>query len=148
MDVDLTQLTGWNDAVQKAPAELHREMLVDTRVALMEGVTLAKENAPFRDGDLRGDIRIIEAPHMGAGGYTGTYGTDLEYAAQREYGGTIVPRNAKFLVWEGEDGELVFAKSVFQTGSFFIKRSADQLKGKVVRIYQGGVNRALRGVGS
>ncbi len=39
-------------------------------------------------------------------------GSGSVYAAIHEYGGTIEPRNGEFLVFQGADGRLVFARSV------------------------------------
>lgn len=154
MEVDLTQFSRWSEALEAAPQGLHKQNLASTRVALGQGVVMAKENAPFQDGDLSANIRILSEPHMAGGGYTGEYGTDLEYSAQREYGGTIYPRNGGLLVFHWEKAQsadnpegLVFARSVTQEGSFYMQRSADALEPKLPRIYMHGITLALDEVG-
>lgn len=147
MFIELSELRGWADAVRRAPEQLDREMITSTRVALRQGVTYTVEGAPHKDGILRASIKILSGPSKSGNAYIGTYGTRLEYAAQREYGGTIVPRRAKFLVFE-IDGQLVFAKSVTQTGSFYMEKSAERLQNTVTRMYEAGVSRALRSIGA
>lgn len=155
MEIDLSELVGWNDALAKAPEELDKQMIISTNVALSQGTTMAKENAPFQDGDLSGDIRVMKKAAKVSGGYGGKFGTDLDYSAQREYGGTIYPRNGGLLVFEWKEAispknpaGLVFAKSVTQEGKFYMRDAQRELERMMPRMYQAGINKALRSIGS
>lgn len=83
----------------------------------------AKTRAPFRDGNLRNSIQSQR---------TGTarwiVGTNVEYAAMQEFGGTIVPRRAPYLVFRGRDGGLVFAKSVTIPAQPYMTPAAEHVR--------------------
>lgn len=142
MEVDLTQLTGWTRALAECPEKLGHEMIASTNVALHELASASRDHAPVDEGNLKADIRVMKAATRQGGVYTGTVGTDLEYAAQREYGGPIYPRNGQFLVFE-VDGELVFARKVEQEGSHFMERGSEEIGQKFDQYYQLGIQRAL-----
>lgn len=116
------------------------ELQTANAALLTEGVGLAQEYAPVGEtGVLRGSIHIID----GASAAGGSYGIEgLEYAWQREEGGTIYPRNGKYLVFEWK-GELIFAKKVTQSGSHYMQKSVDQLEPKVIPAYEKAVERVL-----
>lgn len=130
---------------QDAPGMISEEMAASAHVALHEGIGFAKENAPVDKGDLKNDIRVLSGPTADGG----SYGTDLVYAWMREEGGTIVPRNAKALAipipGATRNGRplVVFAKSVTQTGTKYMQRSAESLESRLRPIYERGVDRIL-----
>lgn len=138
ISIDVTELVGYADAMAQAPGVLQAEMKASSAVALHEGIGYAQENVPRKDGILAASIMILDGPTAEGG----AYGSSLVYANQREYGGTIYPRNGKFLVFE-VDGELVFARSVTQTGSFYMKKSMETLEPRIEPIYQLAVDRTL-----
>lgn len=154
IEIDASELVGWADAVALVPDRLHQEMTTTTNVVLMEMTTKAKELAPVGDGPLRADIRILAAARGSMGGdYTGRVGTNLVYSAQREYGGTIYPRNSEFLVFEWDLAKtadnprgLVFARSVTQEGSFYMRGAEEWMQGEISGYYQLAVDRSLEGV--
>ena len=55
----------------------------------------------------------------------------LVYARIHEFGGTIVPRRAPFLVFTGEDGGLVFTKKVKIPARPYIGRALDDKAGDI-----------------
>lgn len=136
--IDTSEITGFGTAMGAAAGLLESEMEAANAGLLVEGVGLAQEYAPVLDGTLRGSITIIDGPSAAGG----SYGTSLEYAWQREEGGTIVPRNASVLVFE-IDGETIFAKSVTQEGSHYMQQSVDALEPKVLPAYEAAVDRVL-----
>jgi len=104
----------------------------------------AKQRAPYRTGTLRRSIHIggfedlasdyQATPSRGPGvrGPEGTgtqvavyIGTDLEYAAQREFGGTIVPRTARALRFRLPDGTWRMARSVTQNAQPYMRPAMD-----------------------
>lgn len=106
-------------------------------------VNAAKEIAPYRTGNLRRSIHV--GGHAGeSGGLINTtggevsppvvtpdrveiyVGTNVEYAAQREYGGTIVPVNAPMLSWQDADGTRHFAHSVTQEATPYLRPAVDE----------------------
>lgn len=136
--IDTSEITAFGAAMSAAPGVLQSEMTTANQALLVEGVGLAQEFAPVLDGTLRGSIHILDGP----GPEGGSYGTDLVYAWQREEGGTIVPRNARFLVFEWQ-GKLIFAKKVTQSGSHYMQKSMDALEPLVLPAYEKAVDRTL-----
>ena len=136
--IDASEITQFGTAMAAAPGTLQSEMTMANTGLLVEGVGLAQEYAPVQDGTLRGSIHILDGPSATGG----SYGTSLEYAWMREEGGTIVPRNARFLVFEWQ-GRLVFAKKVTQSGSHYMQKSVDALRAKVLPAYEKAVDRVL-----
>lgn len=98
----------------------------------------AKEKAPFKTGSLRRSIHT-EVTEQRRDYAEVTVGTDLVYAAQVEFGGTIVPKKGKFLVFE-VDGETVFARSVTQVARPYLRPAFDEKKDAAEK----EVGRALR----
>lgn len=137
--IDASDITQFGAAMAAAPGTLQTELTTANTALLVEGVGLAQEYAPVKDGTLRGQIHIIDGPNASGGSY-GIEGSD--YAWQREEGGTIVPRSAKFLVFEWQ-GKLVFAKKVTQSGSHYMQQSVDALRAKVVPAYEKAVERVF-----
>jgi hypothetical protein len=135
--IDASELLDYAGDMARAADVLTDELEDATAGVLATGVGLAVQNAPIEDGGLRGDIRVIRH-----NGLDGEYGTDLDYSAQREFGGTIYPRNGKYLVFE-IGGQLIFAKSVTQSGDFYMQKSADELRPLAQQAFSDAVSRAL-----
>jgi HK97 gp10 family phage protein len=92
----------------------------------------AKQRAPYRTGTLRRSIHIEaegDRDHAEA-----TVGTDVVYAAQVEFGGTITPKQAKLLSWIGPDGKRVFARSVTQKARPYLRPAFDEESDAAVRV--------------
>lgn len=136
--IDASEITAFGDAMAAAPGRLESEFETTAGALLAEGVGFAQEAAPVQDGTLRGSIAIIDGPSAAGG----SYGTSLEYAWQREEGGTILPRNGKYLVFE-IDGETIFATSVTQEGSHYVQKSVDALEPLVIPAYEKAVDRVM-----
>lgn len=113
----------------------------------------AKVNAPYRTGNLRRSIHIGGHEEL-AGDYNGILrehgervpdpeieetraavyvGTNVEYAAQREYGGTIVAKRARYLVWQDDDGNWRRARSVHQKATPYLRPAIDENQDAVRR---------------
>ncbi len=75
------------------------------RAVLQGGKTLQKEGMR---GGLMGSITY----KVGSGGTEVYIGSNKPYAAIHQCGGKIRPKNKKFLVFPGADGDTVFAKEV------------------------------------
>lgn len=119
----------------------------------------AKRRAPYKTGNLRRSIHIgghgdkagdfqsttgsgIEGPVN-----TGTrcevlVGTNVEYAAQREFGGTISPVNAQMLSWVDASGTRHFARQVTQQATPYLRPALDENE-DAVRREMGEAFRAL-----
>lgn len=79
---------------------------------MLPGSNRAKELAPYRTGNLRRSI-LVAIIAITSTSAEGRIGTNLIYAPMQEYGGTIVPVNAKMLHWvDPSTGADVFAHSV------------------------------------
>lgn len=138
MEIDAGEIFGFAEAMSNAPGQLDREMTRAGQAALLEGVGLAQEYAPVDEGVLRASIGIINQS-----GWGGLYGTSLVYAWQREEGGTI--EGNPWLVFQ-INGQWVKVRSVTQTGSHYMQRSADALEPRLDRIYGMAVDRVLAGL--
>lgn len=136
--IDFSEVTNFGTAMSAAAGQLQSELTVANQGLLATGMGYAQDNAPVKIGTLRGSVHIIDAASPSGG----SYGTDLEYAWMREEGGTIVPRNARFLAFEWQ-GKLVFARKVTQTGTKYMQRSADQLEPLMIPAYGEAVERTL-----
>lgn len=144
--LDASEIYGFGVVMEQMPDVLQRELKDSAYVALHEGIGYAQEEVPRADGVLADDIRILDGPNPDGG----SYGTDLIYANQREYGGTIVPRNKKVLAFQMPEAVSpdnpegwVFATKVTQEGSFFMKQSRESLEPRLVPIYQLALDRVL-----
>lgn len=84
----------------------------------------AKEKTPYRTGSLRRSIHTeVEG---GAARAEATIGTDVVYAAQVEFGGTITPKTKKLLHWVDQNGVEHFAKSVTQVARPYLRPAFDE----------------------
>lgn len=126
----------------------------------------AKQRAPYRTGTLRRSIHIggfeglasdFQAGSGQPGGVPGPegvgtrvavfVGTDLEYAAQREFGGTIVPRNASALHFQLEDGTWITTRSVTQEATPYMRPAIDTTEAEVVQEVGAALVELLRKAG-
>ena len=86
----------------------------------------AEMKAPKKTRTLARSITTaIEASRDRAEAAIGPSGAAIPYAAQVEFGGTILPKNAKFLHWTDESGEH-FAKSVTQRARPYLRPAWDE----------------------
>lgn len=143
LTVDAGELTGFANAMKAAPGMLQSGLRAATQGLVATGVAMAQDNAPRMDGVLANSIQPISS---GMDGLSGEFGTSLVYAWQREMGGTIYPKKGKYLVFTGRDGQLVFARSVTQSGSFYMQRTANQLRPLVFITYAQAVDRVLAAI--
>ena len=111
----------FSTALNASPAVINRELLTANQVIIAEGIALGQDNAPRLDGVLADSIQPIGA--VTAAG--GEFGTSVIYANQREYGGTIMGN--PWLVFQ-VNGRWVKVRSVTQSGSFYMKRTFDELQ--------------------
>lgn len=113
----------------------------------------AKVNAPYKTGNLRrsihigghedlaGDYQNIQQEHgepvprpEGTGVSVAVYvGTNVIYARQREYGGTITARNGPFLWWKDDNGNWHHARSVYQRPQPYMRPAIDENQEEVRR---------------
>lgn len=84
----------------------------------------AKQKAPYRTGTLRRSLHTeVESSATRA---TATTGTDVVYAAQVEFGGTIVPKRKKLLHWVDANGTDHFARKVTQVARPYLRPAFDE----------------------
>lgn len=102
----------------------------------------AKRRAPYRTGNLRRSIHIgghsdlgemqnttgsqIERPEVSPNHVEVYVGTNVEYARQREYGGTITPVNGQWLAWQDAEGAWHRARSVTQQATPYLRPALDE----------------------
>lgn len=130
-----------NDTGPTQAAWLRREMARTTNGLAATGVGLAVQNAPIDTGALRASILVRKAATKeDLTAQFGSYG--VEYAWQREEGGTIYARNEPYLVFE-VNGHWVRTKSVFQKGSHFMKRAAEAVADMAPDIYRAAILRVF-----
>ena len=103
----------------------------------------AKQNAPVKTGTLRRSIHVASITKLGPGRWESKTGPSVIYARQREFGGTIIPRNKSVLSWVGADGGRIFAKSVYQKGKPYMKPAFDQSVSGLREIYRAAFREAL-----
>lgn len=94
----------------------------------------AQDKAPYRTGTLRRSIHSETTEKSGPRVIV-QVGTDVEYAAMQEFGGTIVPKTARFLVFE-VDGKKAFAKKVTIPAHPYLRPAFDEQSGEAVRQFR------------
>jgi hypothetical protein len=121
-----------------------------------------KRAAPVRSGRLRASIayKMVDDLTLKVG--TGFTGTPLVYAAQVEFGGPIVPKNAKFLAWPAAGnanltpagvggfnrsdvggGGFIFARRVFQKGHPYLFPTVEAALPNVAATIGNAITKAL-----
>jgi HK97 gp10 family phage protein len=131
-------------ALSDAAAGAKLEAAVRAGALLVQNA--AKEKAPYRTGTLRRSIHteIIEQRRNYA---EATVGTDLVYAAQVEFGGTITPKKAKMLHWvDRETGQDVFAHAVTQVARPYLRPAFDENADAAVQEMGDALREAVEGV--
>lgn len=104
----------------------------------------AKDKAPYKTGTLRRSLHSETAEKSGTRVRV-LVGTDLEYAAMQEFGGTIVPKSARRLVFE-VDGKLVFARRVTISAHPYLRPAFDDQKGEAVKVFRLAVADQIRAI--
>ena len=89
----------------------------------------------IQSGTLMRSIRITKLQSASV-----AVGTDRVYAAIQQFGGEIVPKNGKVLVWQKADGTKVFAKKVKLPPRPFFPITPD---GKLTSLAQTKVKQAI-----
>jgi hypothetical protein len=140
-----------NAAVEKAT----RRGIAFFVAAAMAHAPVAKSTAAVTDdsgtvvaprhtgGTLRRSIHIVEVTQTGPGRWLATAGPSVIYGRFRDLGGTIVPKNVSMLRF-AIDGQIVFAHSVTQKGSFYMEKGLDDLEGAIEGIFAAAWDEAMR----
>lgn len=103
----------------------------------------AQQKAPKLSGTLSRSIHT-EVQVSGSKGEA-TVGTDIEYAAQREFGGTIIAKQAPYLVFR-VGGRLVRVKSVTQQATPYLRPAFDEQSGSAVDEIEAALKSAIDNV--
>jgi len=86
--------------LEKKMKRIEKDIIDKMEAAVMTGALIiqndAKKRAPYKTGTLRKSIHM-ETAKKTKESIVIEVGTDLEYAAIHEFGGTITPKNSKFL---------------------------------------------------
>lgn len=138
LQIEMHDLNEWAARMESAPAALRIELSKRTISLLQQGAGIMRTLAPRLTGRLAGSIGVTRQA-----GTSGTFGTSLVYAAQRNFGGTIRARNAPYLVFPGRNGGLVRVKSVTQSGTHYLERTLVKLRPLVQQEYRQAVRAAL-----
>ena len=139
IQADISDLTTWTALMYRAPAKLRAEMQKRNISLLQQGAGIMRALAPRgKTGNLRGSIGVTRSS-----AFSGTFGTSLIYAAQRNFGGTIRARNAPYLVFPGRNGGLVRVKSVTQSGTHYLERTVTRLRPLVQQEYKFALRAAM-----
>lgn len=104
----------------------------------------AKDKAPYKTGTLRRSLHSETNEKSGAR-VSVLAGTDLEYAAMQEFGGTVVPTKGRFLVFE-IDGKKVFARKVTIPAHPYLRPAFDEQKGEAVKVFRLAVGDQVRAI--
>lgn len=64
---------------------------------------------------------------------TAEIGTNLVYAAIQEFGGTIHPKNAPFLVFQLDDGTWIHATEVTIPAQPYLRPAFDYMRGPAIK---------------
>lgn len=127
------KLTGDKQLIAKLKrlSDVGRSAVLETavRAGAMPIENGAKEKAPFLAGILRSSIHT-EVTSTGTSAKA-EIGTDVPYAAQREFGGTITAKNAPFLAFR-INGRWVRVRSVTQKATPYLRPSFDENSDKAV----------------
>jgi len=103
----------------------------------------AKEKARRRSGTLSRSIHT-EVIEQSPTRVVVAIGTDLEYAAIHEFGGTIVPKNGQYLKFPGLDGEDVFVKEVTIRAQPYLRPAYDERKAEAVAEMKAALRALIR----
>lgn len=103
----------------------------------------AQRLAPYKSGTLRRSIHP-EIVTEREGYVEGATGTDVEYAAQREFGGVIEAKNAPYLVFRTADGKLIRTKKVMQAATPYMRPAFDNKRNEAVDEVAEALNEQIR----
>jgi len=95
--------------------------------------TAAKHKAPKETGSLARSMHT-EIAEVNPAYAKAIVGTDLEYAAQVEFGGKISAKNAPYLVFKTKDGKWHKVKSVTQVPQPYLRPALDEHRAEVVAV--------------
>ncbi len=109
-----------------------------------EIINSAQEKAPYQTGNLKRSLHS-ETTEKSGSRVVVVAGTDVEYAAMQEFGGTIVPKVADMLAFEVK-GKLVFAKSVTIPAHPYLRPAFDEQKGEAVKQFRLAVGDQVRAI--
>lgn len=129
MTVQIMGLEALTKRLGRIAAEVRGPMLeAAVRAGALPFQTAAQANAPVLSGTLRRSIHT-EVERRGDE-VRARVGTNLPYARQREYGGTIRPVRGPYLMWRTPDGRFVRARSVTQRATPYLRPAFDTQQGK------------------
>lgn len=104
----------------------------------------AIDKAPYLTGTLRRSLHTETVEKRGKKVRV-LVGTNLEYAAMQEFGGTVTPKQAKMLAFE-VGGKLVFAKRVTIPAHPYLRPAFDEQKGEAVKQFRLAVADQVRAI--
>lgn len=139
-------LPRFEEALLRAPEILKQELILADQELLRAGIRYTVIAAPVDEGVLRASISFLEHAHWTGGGVSGSYGTNLLYAAQRNFGGPIFAKPGGWLVFE-IDGKTIFAKRVDQKGSHYMEAGMDQVEPLVAVTFEKALERVFAQIG-
>ena len=112
---------------------------------IIEGAAKDNIHETFSDAqtnELAGSIQTFSKTNPEGTRATATIAVQKEYARIQEFGGTIVPVNAKMLHWE-QDGEHIFAKSVTLPERPYFRPAIDDHHEEILAAMGSALNLAL-----
>lgn len=118
------------EALREAGIWGHREIVRNiARKAKKQGTGTLHRGVSFKVTTVKGGSMKLELGFLKTKG-----GKPVPiYAAQANFGGTIVPKTAKMLAWQDrETGEWIFAKKVVQKGLHFLEPVFKEMPKRVV----------------
>lgn len=95
-------------------------------------VTRAKILAPRKSGDLIASGRVERKKSKTSAVFGGN---GVPYGRIQELGGTIRPKNGRYLSWIGKDGQRIFAKSVTIKGKHYLEKAGDSVAKEPITKY-------------
>ena len=121
------KLKGLSDALRTKLGAAAKRGAVKVQKKAWENITEKFQRGTHRTGDLKNYIKAEQTSQVAA-----VVGTDLVYAAIHEFGGTIVPRTAKALVFQTRDGNWVRTQKVRIPKRPYLYPAADSERDKII----------------
>ena len=137
--IDASEIDAFGTKLGAAGGLIQNALQTANQQIVTQGVALAQGNAPRRDGVLAGSIQ----PIGGVSAAGGEFGTSVIYAWMREVGGTITGN--PWLVFQ-IGGRWVRTRSVTQTGTHYMARSARELEPFAMMAWGRAIERVWDGV--
>lgn len=122
----------WIEKLRKASAAVRNEgatLAVDAGALVLQEA--AKERAPFRTGTLRRSIHVANTDQGTLKQRQVGPLASVPYAAIKEYGGVIKPKQARMLAWKTESGAWAFARRVVIPAKPYMRPAFDENKKRV-----------------